>query len=124
MQCDITRVASHHFNDKYAIVGIHSVTNLVDRFYSSVYCCVETNREVGSVNVLINSTSKSNAGNIEFLAKLNGATKRTVSANYHETVDPTAFKVLVSFFATFFIKKFFTTRRFQDSSATLDDIGH
>src|SRR6185436_12368691 len=83
VQSDITSIASHHFNDKDAIVCVHGIADLINRLDSSINCGIETDSEIASVNIFINCTCNTNTGDIKFLAELYGAAKGTIATDDH-----------------------------------------
>src|SRR5678809_544264 len=56
VQSNIPGIATHYFDHKNAVVSIHSISYLINRFHSSVNGRIKADREIGPVDIFIDRT--------------------------------------------------------------------
>src|SRR5258706_14345890 len=122
MQCNITGIPTHYFNDEYTVMRIHGIPDLIYGLYGCIYCRIKANREITAIDVLVYCTCDTDTRDIEFLAEFDSASKGSVAANYHQAVNASFFQVGVSFFTTCLLKKLLASRGLKNRATTLNNI--
>ena len=68
-------------------MGVCSVSNFIDGFYRSVYCCIKPYSKITACNIFINSAWYTNAWNVKFMTKFLCSFKTSITANHHNSIN-------------------------------------
>src|SRR5690606_31826550 len=125
MQSDKTRMPPHYFYKEQTVVRICCVADLVYRLHGSVHRRIETDGEIRSVEVVINSAGQADDGDIGILCnELQGAGQSAVAADGDEGVNVVVHQIFVSLPAAFGRHKTLAARCFQYGATPVDDVAH
>ena len=94
-----SRIATHHLDKEYPVVGGGCVTDLVHTFHNGVERSVIADGGVCAVKVIVDSPRKPDARYIEFLGKYLRSGQRTVSPDDDKGVDTVCKHVVIRFLA-------------------------
>ena len=85
-ESDISGISSHNLDDTAALVGGGSITDFIDGFHRCVYSGIETDRIVGTGDIKVNGSRKTDRVDSES-GKLSGTAEGTVSSDHNDTID-------------------------------------
>ena len=99
----VTCVTSHNLYDTAALMGGGSITHLIDRFHSCVYCCVKSDCVICTCDIQIDRSRDSDCIYSK-VRKFLCSCERTVTTDNYQTVDAVFFtdrsRLLLSFLCT------------------------
>ena len=67
---------------------IGGISYFVNGFYGGIYCGIETDSKIGAGNIFINGARQAYAWDVKFMAECFCRTKRTITTNNYQSVDP------------------------------------
>ena len=119
----MARRTAHYLDDTAALMGSGGVAHLIDSVHSCIYRRIKSDGVVRAGDIKIDGTRHAYSVDAA-VCKGSCAPEGAVAADDYHTVDtvlPAYFRAL---FLAFFRHKLGAARRKQDSTATLDGVGH
>src|SRR5690606_20735170 len=105
-------------------MGSGRIPDLVDGFQCGIECCVKTDGIVSAINIIVDGAGTTNDGNAEFLAEDLCTSKGSVSTYCHQPFNAMLLQLGKGFFPTFFGREFAASGRFQNRTASLQDVAY
>ena len=122
VQGDITGVASHHFDEKQAIVGICGIPDAVNRFYGRVHRRIKADGVVGTVQVIVNRTRNPYERNVVFLGKNIRPGEGTIAPYADAGINIESGEGFESGATSLRLHEALATGRFEDGAPPMDDV--
>ena len=122
-QSDISGISAHYLDDTASLVRGRGILNLVDCLHCCVDSGIETDGVLGTCNIQIDSTGKTDGIDTKSGQGLR-ATIGTVTADNNDTVNTMLSADLSTLLLSFRFLELQTTCSSQNRTTTLDDIGH
>ena len=120
-KCNVTCMSTHNFDNTTSLMRRRSISNLIDCFHCSIYCCIKTDGVICTCNIKVNGSL--NADCIDTLSsKCLCSTIRTVTTNYNKSINSMFAADFCSTLLHFQFCEFRTSGCTQNSTTLLDDI--
>ena len=98
------------------------ITDFIDTLHDRIQSRIITDRDIRTIQVIIDRTGQADNRIIKFLRKDTGSGQRPVTADGDQGIDAVLHQFVVSLLTAFRCFELRTTGRLQDSTATLNNI--
>ena len=113
-------IATHHFHEEDAVVGVGGVTYLVNTFHDSIESRVISDGGIRSVEVVVYGTRKSYTRYVILGCYDLGSGKRTVTSYHDEGIYVVCPEILVSLGPAFLVHEALAACRSENGTASVD----
>ena len=118
--CKETRIAAHHFDKEYAVVGSCGVADLVHAFHYGIERRIISYGGIRSVKVIVYRSRQSYARDIEFLGEYLRTGKRAVSSYDDQGIDTVLDHIVISFLPAFRRHEILRSCSLENGTSPLD----
>ena len=118
--CKETRIAAHHFDKEYAVVGSCGVADLVHALHYGIERRIISYGGIRSVKVIVYRSRQSYARDIEFLGEYLRTGKRSVSSYDDQGIDTVLDHIVISFLPAFRRHEILRSCSLENGTSPLD----
>ena len=118
--CKETRIAAHHFDKEYAVVGSCGVADLVHALHYGIERRIISYGGIRSVKVIVYRSRQSYARDIEFLGEYLRTGKRAVSSYDDQGIDTVLDHIVISFLPAFRRHEILRSCSLENGTSPLD----
>ena len=118
--CKKTRIAAHHFDKKYAVMGSCGVADLVHALHYGIERRIISYGGIRSVKVIVYRSRQSYARDIEFLGEYLRTGKRAVSSYDDQGIDTVLDHIVISFLPAFRRHEILRSCSLENGTSPLD----
>ena len=118
--CKKTRIAAHHFDKEYAVMGSCGVADLVHALHYGIERRIISYGGIRSVKVIVYRSRQSYARDIEFLGEYLRTGKRAVSSYDDQGIDTVLDHIVISFLPAFRRHEILRSCSLENGTSPLD----
>ena len=118
--CKKTRIAAHHFDKEYAVMGSCGVSDLVHALHYGIERRIISYGGIRSVKVIVYRSRQSYARDIEFLGEYLRTGKRAVSSYDDQGIDTVLDHIVISFLPAFRRHEILRSCSLENGTSPLD----
>lgn len=118
--CKKTRIAAHHFDKEYAVMGSCGVADLVHALHYGIERRIISYGGIRSVKIIVYRSRQSYARDIEFLGEYLRTGKRAVSSYDDQGIDTVLDHIVISFLPAFRRHEILRSCSLENGTSPLD----